>query len=130
MPFTYNLKNMTGNVASTEAFEKDWHFASEEDIVLGIETAIYKNGNTAKRFPLSNGKQAVVRELLGRDMMKIDQIVATGKGEADSVEEKYFSALYHFAVKIDGQQIPMEDFANMKAKDFHRIKLSAQALNF
>lgn len=121
---------MTGNLASNEVFEKDWHFATEEDIALGIETAIYKNGNTAKRFTMSNGKQAVVRELFGRDMMKVDQMVASGSGEADSVQERYFCALYHYAVKVDGQQVPMEDFADMKAKDFNKVKITAQSLNF
>lgn len=119
---------MAGSENTTETFEKEWFFESDTDELVGIETAIYKNGNTVKRFTLSNGKQAVVRELFGRDMMKVDQMIATQKGV--NVEEQYMYAIYHFAVKIDGQQIPMEDFADLKAKDFNKIKITAQALNF
>lgn len=126
---SHNSQTMTGKEITPEAFEKEWYFETDEDVVLGIETAVYKNGNTVKRFKLSNGKEAVIRELFGRDMMKVDMLVAADN-KGDNIQELYFHALYHFAVKIDGQQIPIEDFGNLKAKDYNKVKITAQTLNF
>lgn len=108
-----------------EKFEKDWHFASKEDESLKVETAIYKNGNQVKRVPLSDGRIATLRELLGSDMMKVDTMLAAGRDQ-----EKYFPIMMHFAAKIDGFTLPIEDFENMKGKDYNQIKIQVMSLNF
>jgi hypothetical protein len=114
---------------TTEKFEKDWHFANPDDTIMGIETAIYKNGNQVKRFTLSDGRVAVIRELLGKDSMQIDKSVM-GENNADLREEKAMHAMFHFAVKVDDKQIPIEDFGTMKMRDYNKIKLAVQSLNF
>jgi hypothetical protein len=103
--------------------EAEFAFLNKEDQESGIETATYKNGHQAKRFKLSDGRIAVVRELMGSDMMKIDNIISTDK-------DNYMPALFHFATKIAGSTIPMEDFALLKGKDFNKIKLQVLGLNF
>lgn len=106
-----------------------FHFENEGDTIMGIETATYPNNNQVKRFKLSSGETVIVRELFGRDMMQIDKLLA-GENNDELKEEKFFYWGYHFAVKVDGKQIPMEDFGNFKAKDYTKIKLAYQALNF
>ena len=112
-----------------EVFKTPYHYASEDDELMNIETAIYPNGNVSKRITLSTGQKAVVRELSGGDMMEIDDLLA-GENNAVERQKKYLKWIYHLAVKIDGKQIPMEDFGTLKGKDFNRIKITAQTLNF
>jgi hypothetical protein len=112
-----------------DQFKTDWHFASETDTVMGIETAIYANGNQVKRFTLSDDRKVIVRELLGSDSILIDKQVM-GENNPALREEKAMNALYHYAVKIDDKQIPLEDFGKLRMKDYNKIKLSVQALNF
>lgn len=111
-----------------EKFEQDFHFADEAEAAYGIETAVYKNGNKIKRFTLSKGQQAIVRELLGHDSLAIDKIVATSNNP--DKEALYMNALFYHAVKIDGVQIPIEDFAAFKMKDYTKMKIAVQSLNF
>jgi hypothetical protein len=116
-----------GKDPDTEQFSVPFHFEDKEDEVMGIETATYPNGNQVKRLKLSNGKTAFVRELIGSDSVKIDKAILANGGDR---EEQYYAALFHHAVKVDGQQLPMEDFAVMKMKDYTKIKLAVNALNF
>ncbi len=120
---------MTEKSNTEEKFEKPYHFADEGDKVSGIETAIYANGNHVKRFNLSTGQQAIVRELSGRDMMDIDKQIAAN-AKMSEIEELYMVTLFHFAVKIDGKQIPIEDFEKMRGKDYNKIKIAVQSINF
>lgn len=103
--------------------QPDYSFLNNDDKEAGIETATYKNGNQVKRFKISGDRVVVARELIGHDMMKIDNIIA-------KTPDQYMPALFHFAVKIDGKQIPMEEFENFKGKDFNKIKLQVLSLNF
>lgn len=123
MPFLINKQMENKLQEQKEHFEKEYHFASLDDTTLGVETAIYKNGNQVKRFKISTGQEVIVRELSGGDMMKIDAMVG-----ADA--ENYFPALLHHAVKIDGKQLPMESFADLKGKDYNKIKVQALTINF
>lgn len=110
---------------ATETFKKDYHFATKEDEQLGVETAIYNNDNQVKRFKISTGQEVIVRELSGRDMMQIDQMIG-----ASQKQEEYIPAMLHYSVKVDGKQIPMESFGDLKGKDYNKIKIQAVALNF
>ena len=106
-----------------EKFSKEYHFANNNDELMGIETAIYANGNEVKRFTLSNGKVAIVRELSGEDMIQVNKLVGSNA-------DNYTPALMHFAVKIDGANLPMEDFPKLKGKDFNKINIQVLSLNF
>jgi len=98
-------------------------YKDEDDKESGIETGTYPNGNMVKRFKISGDRIVVVRELKGFDMMRIDDVVSKSK-------EEYMPVFFHFAVKIDGLQVPIEDFANFKGKDFNKIKIQVLSLNF
>lgn len=110
-----------------EVFSKPFHFEDESDEVMGIETAVYPNGNMIKRFKISDGRTVIARELLGSDSVQIDKIIMAEKGNR---EDLYMNALFHYAVKVDGKMIPVEDFGKMKMKDYNRIKVAVQSINF
>nr|WP_199082047.1 hypothetical protein [Pedobacter sp. ASV19] len=98
-------------------------YETPADLKAGIETATYKNGNQIKRFKISGDREVIVRELIGRDMMNVQKII-------DGDEDKYMVAIMHFATKIDGKSIPMEDFEKLKGKDFNKINIQVSSLNF
>lgn len=98
-------------------------FENDDEQVLGIETAVYKNGNKIKRLQLQGGRVAIVRELVGRDMKKADLL-------ADGKQEDYTTAMMALATKIDSESIAFEDYDNMKAKDYTKIKAAVGLLNF
>ena len=102
---------------------KDFHFASEDEKVLGVQTAVYANGNEVKKFSISGDREVIVRELNGHDMLQVNKLVV---GDADN----YIPAMMHYSVKIDGKQLPVEDFPKMKGKDFNKIQIQVMALNF
>ncbi len=106
-----------------EKFSKDWHFADDNEKVLGVETAIYANGNEVKRLTLSSGKTAIIRELSGQDMIQVTKLTGSNP-------DNYTPALMHYAVKIDGHQLPMEDFPKLKGKDFNKLNIQVLSLNF
>ena len=117
---------MTTNNQNTSSTE--WFFEDENEKELGIETQNYDNGNKVKRAKLSDGRVAVARELLGKDMKHVDRICNGNKDE-------YLPALMSVAVKIydaDGKELKfvMEDMDNMKGKDYTKIKMIATSLNF
>ena len=114
---------MATEIEEKEVFAKDFHFASDNDKILGVETAIYNNGNEVRRITLSTGKVAVIRELSGEEMINVNKML-------NGVADNYGPAIMHFSVKIDGQQIPMEDYPKMKGKDFNKINLQIMDLNF
>jgi hypothetical protein len=122
-------KSKKNELEPTEAFKKEFYFENERDEQMGIETAIYANGNSVKRYSLSDGRVAVVRELLGSDMANIEKSLMGENNDAKR-EEKLKDAVYHYSVKLDGQSLPMEDFSKLKMKDYLRIKVMAESLNF
>ena len=117
------------NEQNKETFKVDFHFENERDEILGIESATYTNGNQVKRFNLSDGRSVVVRELLGSDALQVDRTIAAFNDQA-SREDQATEAIYHLAVKIDGKQLPMEDFKLLKFKDYNKVKVAVQSLNF
>lgn len=116
--------NEINEVAASAAEEPvKFFFENEEEKAMGIETATYPNGNIVKRVKLSDGREAIVRELTGKDMKRSD-IIAGGK------QENAIPALMSLSTKIDGFEIPMEDYDRMKAKDYAKIKFATTLLNF
>lgn len=107
-----------------EKFTKDFHFASEEDEVMGIETACYINGNQVKRIKLPDERMAVIRELNALELSNIDNMI-TPKTQGD-----YIFYQLHFSVKIDGNQLPMEEWKKVSGKVFNRVKVPMYQLNF
>lgn len=98
-------------------------FENETDESFGIETGTYKNGNKIKKVPLLGGKTAVVRELTGKDLKKVDLLL-------DGKPENYMMIMMALATKIDEEEKVFEDYELMKAKDFNKIKLAVSSLNF
>lgn len=119
--------NAAENSGPTELQEKqhnpEFHFANDDEKVMGIETAVYENGNTIKRIKLSNGKTAIARELTGLEMKRLEGVSG---GKRDDI----WPSMMHLAVKVDGQPLPIEDFDLMKAKDWSKIKFAVSDLNF
>ncbi len=115
---------MTENIEEKEDYAIPFKHLSDEDKTLGIETATYKNGKIAKRVALKNNRSATIRELSALEVTRIDG--ATSKGK----EEDYFFWFMHHAVKIDGNQLPMEEFKKLGASDYNRIKVPMMQLNF
>lgn len=111
------------NEDTTEIEKIKFSFANEDEKVLGIETGTYNNGNQIKRVMLDNGKTAIVRELLGKDMRQAETL-------AGGVQENFTTAMMALATKIDGKQLPFEDYDLMKARHFTKIKAAVGLLNF
>ncbi len=105
------------------AIEGQWFFEHDNDAIIGIETRKYSNGDVIKRCRLSNGAEAVSREISGADLIETDK-VAGGK------QENAFPAMMAMSTKIDGISVTMEDLLVLKAKDFNKIRAMVAQLNF
>lgn len=103
--------------------QPEWVFESDADKLLGIETRVYDNGHTVKRCILTNGHIAIVRELLGEDMIEADKL-------AGSQQELSLPAIMAKATKLGNKPLLLEDLKLLKAKDYNKIKVMAAALNF
>ena len=111
--------------------EEGFFTESEYDDVLDIRTKVYENGNKVKKVPLSGGRTALVRELIGRDSRKAKEIASThSRKNGKEDEEDYADAVAALATKVEGQDIIFEDFLGYKMMDYTRIKHAAQSLNF
>jgi hypothetical protein len=116
-----------GTCVPQDGLSVAFHYADKSDETMGIETGVYKNGNTVKRFKLSDGRTVIARELSGADSIDIDTAISEMEGDR---QKNYHYALFHHAIKVDDKQLHIEDFAGMKMKDFNKIKVAVQAINF
>jgi hypothetical protein len=128
---TETAQNPTEKTFPTAPDEEGFFTESEYDDVLDIRTKVYENGNKVKKVPLSGGRTALVRELIGRDSRKAKDLVSTyARRNGKEDEEDYADAVAALATKVDGQDIIFEDFLGYKMMDYTRIKVAAQSLNF
>ena len=86
-------------------------------------TKEYDNENLIKKVPLRKGRIAIVRELDRKEMNKAREIAGGDK-------DKIVASLISRCTKIDDKELIMEDILEYKAKDFNRLAVAAQALNF
>ena len=100
-----------------------WHFTSEEDKAMGIETCLYENGGISKRCTLSDGRTAVCRRLKGKDRSLIKRICGDQK-------DKFEDALIAVSTKIDDKDIVMEDLDALWFDDAMTLQTMATTLNF
>lgn len=100
-----------------------FYFENSEEQAIGVETKVYDNGNLVKRAKLSNGKVAVIRELLGKDNKDIFKTIG-------DKSDGFLNASIACATKIDDQPVLMEDIDFMKMKDVNKLTAMHQALNF
>ncbi len=100
-----------------------FYFESDSDEALEISTKEYENGNLVKKVQLRKGKFAIVRELDRKEMNKVREI-------ANGDNEKMAASLIATCAKIDDKELIMEDVLEFKAKDYNRLTVAAQSLNF
>ena len=112
-------------VSYPTAPDTDGYFIeTADDAELEIFTKVHTNGNKVKKVKLpSCGKEAIVRELTGKDTKEITRFM--GKDT-----ERYQMASITVATTIDGVKQPIEIFESMKLKDLNRILSIHSDLNF
>ena len=77
-----------------------------------------------KKVPLRKGRFAIVRELDRKEMKMVYEIA--GGNDKDRLS----AALIAVSSKIDEVELIMEDVLEYKAKDYARLSMAAQSLNF
>ena len=102
-----------------------FYFENENDEVMDILTKEYDNGNLIKKVPLRKNRFAIVRELDQKEMKKVREIAGDAKDQ-----QRLTAAMIALCAKIDDKELIMEDILEYKAKDFGRLSLAAQELNF
>ena len=102
-----------------------FYFENENEELLAITTKEYENGNLVKKVPLKKGRFAIVRELDQKEMKKVREIAGDGKDQ-----QRFSASMIAMCTRIDDKDLIMEDVLEYKAKDFGRISMAAQALNF
>jgi len=108
----------------TQPNNDGFFYENEGDEAMGILTKEYENGHKVKQLQLSTGKTAIVRELMGKEVLKYQRL-------AEGDREKVLPAMMAIAIKIDGAELLMEDYLeDIKAKDYHKLMLACQDLNF
>jgi hypothetical protein len=118
------VKDELNKIYPTTPDAEGLYYANEADEAMAITTKDYDNGNRIKRIPLSTGKVAIVRELMGHEVLKYQRI-------ADGDREMVLPAMIAVSTKIDGQEMIVEDYLHkVKAKDYTKIMLACQDLNF
>lgn len=99
-----------------------WFFESEEEKELGIDTAIYPNGQKVKRCTLADGRVAVVRRLKGKDAKTVSRF---SNGE----EERYHLAIMTVSTVIHGQKVTPEELEELWMDDFNKLQ-AMSVVNF
>ena len=101
-----------------------FYYENEVEFGLDILTKSYENGNMVKKSLLPRcGKTAIVRELLGKD----NDIIRNYMGEVESL---YQYAAITTATLFDGGKLAIDEVRSLKLKDFNRLLIMHQALNF
>jgi hypothetical protein len=72
---------------------------------------------------LSNGKTATIKQGKGKDALKAQKLCA---GDSD----KYLQILMSLLVKIDGQNITLEDLEDLPLNDFSKVQVKFSEINF
>lgn len=105
--------------------EPVFFFANKEEEDAGIHTKTYPNGNQIKMVNLKIGKQAIVRQLKGRDAMEVNRRASAIK------DVDYQTHSMAVATTIDGHGQPTEFFLDELSQQDYSLILSAYAaLNF
>lgn len=131
-----NLGQNNGQPAQPEAIvmheqpqeikqEPVFFFANKEEEEAGIHTKTYPNGNQIKMVNLKIGKQAIVRQLKGRDAMEVNKRYSAIK------EIDYQTHSMAVATTINGEGQPTEFYLDELSQQDYSLILSAYAaLNF
>jgi len=99
-----------------------WYYEDEGSEALGIESK-ETDGDLFKRVKLSGNRIAIVRELLSPEVRK-------AKGLVGKNPDKLEIAFASLATEIDGKTIPMPEYDYFKARDFNKIIMASNQLNF
>jgi len=105
--------------------KEGFFFATEEDKSQNILTKKYENGSEIKKIILTNGKEAIVRKLRGRDFVETKKRIQNDK-EAD-----FETVNMSIATTIDGKSQPPEYFLDdLYQGDYAKLMLAYGTLNF
>ncbi len=121
-----NIKDTKGTIYPTLPDSNGFYFEDENEELLNIKTKEYDNGNLIKQVELKKGKIAIVRELDRKESKKAYEIAGEWKEDKDRLA----AALIAVSTKIDDKEILMEDVLLFKAKEFNRLSIATQSLNF
>ncbi len=121
-----NIKDTKGTIYPTLPDSNGFYFEDENEELLNIKTKEYDNGNLIKQVELKKGKIAIVRELDRKESKKAYEIAGEWKEDKDRLA----TALIAVSTKIDDKEILMEDVLLFKAKEFNRLSIATQSLNF
>lgn len=100
-----------------------YFFENDTDEAMSIETTTHENGNQSKRIKLSDNRIAIVRELKGSE---VEQTSRLHQGK----EELAVMATATLATKINGEKVIMEELADMRGRDYNKIRTAVAQLNF
>lgn len=105
-----------------------FYYANEDDKESEILSKTYDNGGMSKKTKLSNGSEAVVRKLRGRDFLQTSKMMQA-TGEKDQTLMKVFNM--SIGIKIDGETQPSEYFLDdLFQNDFILLVTVFESLNF
>lgn len=103
--------------------EDGYFFESAEHEAISLETKIHENSRPVHRVKLSDGRVAVIRKLKGKDVELTNRI---HQGD----DKLVIPSIIAVATTIDGENKVMEDFLEMDAPDYNKIRQANLRLNF
>lgn len=106
--------------------DKDgYYYASQEEEELAVKTKKYENGSATKTLKLSDGREAVVRKLRGRDF------VETKKRVQNDNQIDFDTVNMSQAVEIEGKKQPPEYYLDdLFQNDYASLIVAYASLNF
>ena len=105
--------------------EQGYYFENQDDETAGILTKDYDNGSAIKKVALSNGKEAIIRKLKGRDFVETKRRI-----EADRTLD-FETVNMSIATRIDGKTEPPEYYLDdLYQEDYSTLMVAYGRLNF
>lgn len=115
--------NVKSRVYPTPVDDNGYYFENEEEEGLNIRTKQYENSCLTKTLELRSGKEVIMHELTAKDSEEARQIA--GKNEA-----RVLTACIALSAKFDGKSLYTEEILQLKLKDYKKLTIACQALNF
>lgn len=115
---------MENTIYPTPANEDGFFYQNKEEQEAEILTKEYENGSKVKKLTLSNGKEAFIRMLKGRDFIETKKRI-----QADNTADVETIGL-SLATKIDDKQQPTEYYLDdLYQADYLKLFVAYGALN-
>lgn len=108
-----------------ETKKEKFFFETKEEESVGIATMIYPNGNKIKKVKLTNGREAIVRMLKGKDFVETQKLIQDNKAI------DFQTANMSRAITFDNGTEPPEYFLNdLFQEDYSTLLVAYGSLNF